>query len=423
MTPARRPAAVTRRALLRGAAAGLAAAAAGATPAAASPPASAAAAPGTAPATPGTAPAGPDAAPAAPGVRGPAGGARRGGPPPVRWRTPLAGIGAFTLRDRIVYAMQGATLRALSAADGAPRWRVPVGPPDDARLLDVAVVAGAERVAATVTRHRPGPSGPTVVGDVFGADGALGYRLDSGRGDLHFFGDTLVRSVRASHSSFHYVEAYGPDGAVRWQTDDLGSAWLSGLPPVAGPAARALLTIEDDAGGTRLALVDTATGAARWSVDGVGQPAPLGLDEGDRLLVPLVPADGRRDRRTRLYWLDPATGAAASSVPVEEFAGQLRCGGTLFVVTYDGAVLALDPASGVARWRAHLDAPPAATALAASGGALLVWADDRVYPLDPASGAARGAPWPGVAAPVCADAAGVYARVGNELVAYAPPTG
>jgi outer membrane protein assembly factor BamB len=62
-------------------------------------------------------------------------------------------------------------------------------------------------------------------------------------------------------------------------------------------------------------------------------------------------------------------------------------GGTLFVGTGFGEVLALDPASGGVRWRTTVAAPVQAAPTLGNGRLLVVSRDDMAYGLDPATGA------------------------------------
>ncbi len=62
-------------------------------------------------------------------------------------------------------------------------------------------------------------------------------------------------------------------------------------------------------------------------------------------------------------------------------------GGTLFVATGFGEVLALDPSSGGIRWRQMLAAPVQAAPTLGGGRLIVVSRDDMAYGLDPQSGA------------------------------------
>jgi outer membrane protein assembly factor BamB len=254
------------------------------------------------------------------------------------WSVPLpvgsdmdANVGPLVHGDT-VFSTQGDELRALAAADGRQRWRLPlgghvydasvrngilvvrVGPLDRGRLLGVEVASGRVRWRYP---PRPGPlswqhlstadGGIVAIGDrgtlmaLNPRDGGVRWsRPSRGRGTPKIFaaaGDRVLRLDRG------VLEAYqAASGRLLWQTAAVHR----------GQDFEANLTVSDEgvvvwdhtSAATAVAAYRLDSGARRWRLGGLREPAVIGVGPAGVAVVSRID----RNRRHQLLLVDPASG-------------------------------------------------------------------------------------------------------------------
>jgi outer membrane protein assembly factor BamB len=231
-----------------------------------------------------------------------------------------------------VYTTEGDELRALAAADGRQRWRLPlggrvydaslragmlvvrVGPLDDGLLLGVEAATGRVRWRYP---PQPGPlswqhlstadGGIAAIGDrgtlvmLDRRDGTVRWsRPSRGRGLPKVFttaGDRVLRLDRGA------LEAYqAATGQLLWRTpgvhrgQDFG-AHLTGRDD-------GVLVWEGSSAATAVAAYRLDTGAQRWRLGGLREPAVIGTGPAGVAVVSRID----RNQRHQLLLVDPASG-------------------------------------------------------------------------------------------------------------------
>jgi outer membrane protein assembly factor BamB len=273
---------------------------------------------------------------------------------------------------------QHSTLRALSLADGSPRWRWPL---EYALVSGLALTAEGLILVATHStdlmrgegalvaldvvgeehwRWAPGVqrvSAPVVGGDVacVTADARALFALDLTTGQ-----ERTKIELEASASlaapvvvdDVAYVPCRGPhllavdmDGKTRWPFDaEASSAWLDKTPVVVGEHLFAVLST-----GAVLAL-HVENGLLAWRVDvgPTGKRLSAPVTDGERLYV------GARDG---LHALDLADGHELWLFPTERRieAASVVAGGVVYATGHDHRLYALDAATGQELWRYEVE--------------------------------------------------------------------
>jgi outer membrane protein assembly factor BamB len=266
-----------------------------------------------------------------------------------RWSVPLpagqdmdANVGPL-VDGEVVYTTQGDELRALAAADGRQRWRLPLGGVVyDASLrggllvvrvgpLDHGHLVGVEAATGRVRWRYPPQPGPLSWQHAATADGAIAVIGERG---------TLIVLDRR-------------DGGVRWSRPSKGR----GLPKIFTSAGDRVLRLD----GGALEAYHTATGRALWRTAGVhrGEDFAATLTVHDDTVVVWDPGSAIRTvdayrpdtgtRRWRLGGLrEPAViGAGPAGVAVVSMIDRNQ----------RHELLLVDAASGRVRWRRGLPGP------------------------------------------------------------------
>jgi outer membrane protein assembly factor BamB len=255
-----------------------------------------------------------------------------------RWSVPLpigaemgANVGPLVEGDT-VYTTQGDELRALAAADGRQRWRLPldghvydaslragvlvvrVGPLDRGRLLGVDPGSGRVRWRYP---PQPGPlswqhastadGGIAAVGDggtlvmLDRRDGAVRWSQPSrGRGMPKVFTTVGDRVLRLDRGALEAYEAAG--GRLLWRSAGVHR----------GHDFEAHLTVRDDgvvvwegsSAATAVAAYRLDTGKRRWRLGGLREPAVIGVGPAGVAVVSRID----RNQRHELLLVDPASG-------------------------------------------------------------------------------------------------------------------
>ena len=241
-----------------------------------------------------------------------------------------ANVGPLVEGDT-VYTTQGDELRALAAADGRQRWRLPldghvydasiaggvlvvrVAPLDRGRLLGVDPATGRIR-----WRYPPGPSalswqhasttdgGIAIIGDrgtlvlLDRRDGTLRWsRPARGRGTPKIFTATGDRVLRLDRGA---LEAYqAATGRLLWRTEGVHR----------GQDFEVNLTVSGDgvvvwhtSAATAVAAYRLDTGERRWRLGGLGEPAVIGVGPAGVAVVSRIDRIQRHD----LLLVDQASG-------------------------------------------------------------------------------------------------------------------
>jgi outer membrane protein assembly factor BamB len=245
-----------------------------------------------------------------------------------------ANVGPLVEGDT-VFSTQGDELRALAAADGRQRWRLPlgghvydasirdgilvvrVGPLDRGRLLGVEVASGRVRWRYP---PRPGPLSWQHLSTADGGIAAIGGRgtlmaLDRrdgnlrwsrpsrGRGTPKIFAAAAERVLRLDRGA---LEAYqAASGRLLWRTAGVhrGLDFEANL-TVSGEG---VVVWDHSSASTAVAAYRLETGARRWRVGGLREPAVIGVGPVGVAVVSSID----RDRRHQLLLVDPASGRVA----------------------------------------------------------------------------------------------------------------
>lgn len=255
-----------------------------------------------------------------------------------RWSVPLpigsdmdANVGPLVEGDTI-YTTQGDELRALAAADGRQRWRLPlggfvydasirggvlvarVGPLDRGRLLGVDPAAGRVRWSyppqpgALSWQHAStADGGIAAIGDrgalvvLNRRDGAVRWSQPSRRrGMPKVFTTAADHVLRLDRGA---LEAYdAATGRPRWRTADVHR----------GQDFEASLTVSDDSvvvwdqssDTTAVAAYRLDTGERRWRLGGLREPAVVGVGPAGVAVVSRID----RGQRHELLLVDPVSG-------------------------------------------------------------------------------------------------------------------
>jgi outer membrane protein assembly factor BamB len=255
-----------------------------------------------------------------------------------RWSVPLpigkemdTNVGPLVNSDT-VYTTQGDELRALTAADGRQRWRLPlggqvydasirdgilvvrVGPLDRGRLLGVDAATGRVR-----WRYPPQPGslswqhaatadgGIAAIGDrgtlvmLDRRDGTVRWsRPSRGRGLPKIFTTAGDRVLRLDLGALEAYQAAG--GRQLWRTPGVHR----------GQDFGAHLTVRDDgvvvweasSAATAVAAYRLDTGKQRWRLGGLREPAVIGVGPAGVAVVSQID----RNQRHELLLVDPASG-------------------------------------------------------------------------------------------------------------------
>jgi outer membrane protein assembly factor BamB len=231
-----------------------------------------------------------------------------------------------------VYTTQGDELRALAAADGRQRWRLPlgghvydasirdgilvvrVGPLDRGRLLGVEAASGRLRWRYP---QRPGPlswqhlsitdGGIAAIGDrgtlvaLHRRDGNLRWsRPSRGRGMPKIFTAAGNRVLRLDGGA---LEAYAAgSGRLLWRTVEVhrGQDFEANL-SVSGDG---VMVWDHSSAATAVAAYRQDSGARRWRLGGLREPAVIGVGPAGVAVVSRID----RNQRHELLLVDPASG-------------------------------------------------------------------------------------------------------------------
>lgn len=257
-------------------------------------------------------------------------------------------------------------------------------------------------------------------------DGGLTAIMPAAIVPVHEIPVTLRLSDPIDPAPAAVIEA--PQGAPTWQVD-LGGAVLAGIEYADGT----VYVATDDG---RVVALDTSNGEQRWEVQtgGAVRARPTATD--NRLLV--HSDDG-------LLWaLERSTGAVLWSSPVSEIpvsrlppsaagsrynhyaSAAVVDGERVFVGGFDGALYALDLATGEKRWAFAATDTIAGTPALADGSLYFGSFDGRVYAVDASDGAERWRHETGgavVSTPLVADGLVLVGSRSYDLLALDAATG
>ncbi len=255
-----------------------------------------------------------------------------------RWSVPLpvgadldANVGPLVDGDT-VFTTEGDELRALAAADGRQRWRLPLGgvvydasirdgilvvragPLDRGQLLGVEAVDGRvrwrypARPAPLSWQHASTADGAIVaIGDrgalvvLDRSDGAVRWsRPPHGRGTPKVFTEAGNRVLRLDRGALEAFDA--ASGRALWRTAGVHR----------GQDFQATLTVNQDgvvvwdqtSTTTAVTAYELDGGARRWQIGGLRAPAVVGVGPAGIALVSQID----RNRRHELLLVDPASG-------------------------------------------------------------------------------------------------------------------
>ena len=255
-----------------------------------------------------------------------------------RWSVPLpvgmemdANVGPLVDGDT-VYTTQGDELRALAAADGQQRWRLPlgghvydasiaggvlvvrVGPLERGRLLGVDPATGRLRWRYPL---RPGPlswqhvstadGGIVTIGDrgtlvmLHRRDGNLRWsRPARGRGTPKIFTAASDRVLRLNHGA---LEAYqAATGRLLWRTAGVhhGLDFEANL----SVSRDGVVVWDHTSAATAVAAYRLDSGERRWRLGGLREPAVIGVGSAGVAVVSQID----RNQRHELLLVDPVSG-------------------------------------------------------------------------------------------------------------------
>ena len=289
--------------------------------------------------------------------------------------------GIAVVDDRVLVPTHGA-MRAFAAADGDSDWTTAL--PDE----------GGDRVGGPGGTHRQIDTAPRVAsGRCFVASLSSVYALGTGAGRPR-----LRIDVASS------VDGLTLLGNTLFVASRLGD-------------------------GEFLTAFDTATGVERWRVP--DRPVPVAADA-DRLLVARRGSPGEPDAdRGRLDARDPADGALLweSDARVPAVAGEptgIALAGDAVYTAREGALVALDAATGDERWREGLAGEPASFGdrIAVRDGVAVVQPDaERAAWYEPSGERRWARPLDGAEHGVSVGANAVYVATRSGLAALDPSTG
>ncbi|HEX6678009.1 MAG TPA: PQQ-binding-like beta-propeller repeat protein [Actinomycetes bacterium] len=287
-----------------------------------------------------------------------------------RWSVPLpvgadldANVGPLVDGDT-VFTTEGDELRALAAADGRQRWRLPLG----GVVYDASIRDGVLVVRA----------GPLDAGQLLGVETASGrvrWRYPAQPAQLSWqHGSTADGGIVAVGAVGALVVLNRQDGAVRWSRRPRGH----GTPKVFTEAGDRVLRLDR---GT-LEAFDAATGRALWRTAGVHRGADFeatltvshgGVVVWDQLsssnLVAAYELDSGVQRWNLGGLREPAVvGVGPAGVAVVSVIDRNR----------RHELLLVDPASGTPRWRRGLPGPLSLDMNPAVDRLALVTGDDVV---------------------------------------------
>jgi outer membrane protein assembly factor BamB len=333
----------------------------------------------------------------------------------LRW-THQTGPNAFITAvggGTVVVAPQYGPLIGLELATGRERWRFLLA---EGQGPESGVIAGDTLFVGT-SFPGEGVVDPPVVYALEVATGRQRWRavLDPGTdlqwaapvvdGGQVLVADTLSHEGSASASHLHALAA--ASGRRRWAADL--HAPTQGFFPL-GPVVAGGLAYLPTASGQLLA-VDTGSGREVWRDDS-GFPVVAGVRDG--LLIALV--------GDRLIGFDAAGGTRRWQTPVATGPGDAWAvlDGDAVLVIAGGELMAVDAATGAARWRAAVG--PAAAQPVAAGERVYVATQDRLVAVDRGSGrevwtSARLRP---STAPVVTSGRVVVATRDGALLGFAP---
>lgn len=255
-----------------------------------------------------------------------------------RWSVPLlvgadldANVGPLVDRDT-VFTTEGDELRALAAADGRQRWRLPLGGVVyDASIRDGILVVragpldrgqllGVEAASGRVRWRYPAQPAPLSWQHAATADGAVAAIGDHGALVLLDRGDGTVRwSRRPRGHSTPKVFTEAGDRVLRLDRGTLeafdagsGRALWRTAGVHRGEDFQATLTVNHgavvvwDQGSINgmVAAYELDGGARRWHLEGLREPAIVGVGPVGVAVVSVID----RNRRHELLLVDPASG-------------------------------------------------------------------------------------------------------------------
>ncbi|MFD3327123.1 PQQ-binding-like beta-propeller repeat protein [Streptomyces sp. NPDC058701] len=305
---------------------------------------------------------------------------------------------------------RGLAAARLDPADGSVLWSVRTGAPAPGAVTD-STPLHADGVVLAVA------PGSELLQALDPATGAERWRRALPGGARVVPAGPYVLVV-AADGKVTALDAAG--GAERWtkRIGGAGSVWWGGpagtVPPVLYAA-----TPDADAGSTRLAEVDPATGAVRWETRTAGRLRPVGVAGGAVYLL-----DNDAGARTGgVVRVDAATRAVHRvrlSVPLYEAEASVGADGTLYAVEGRGGLVAVGPDRE--RWRLETGAGAASRPVAADGRVYLTAQDGRLLAVDAAAGRFAGQTQPRMGAGQAAFSATLPAPVvvGGRVYAAAP---
>jgi outer membrane protein assembly factor BamB len=308
------------------------------------------------------------------------------GSPSIAWRVDAGGAfgNSPVIGQGVVFAASAdGEVRAVSLADGSPRWSVKLHQPVSAspvlvgdlvivgdelgKVHGLAVATGAE--AWNVTTDGAITGSPAAVGGdvIVATQGSHAFRLEAATGHPVWsvdVGGATARSV-ATDGVTAFLGVGGElvaiglgDGRERWRTTVAGSGDV-GTPAIAGGLVYASTGIGGDPADAGVAVLDAATGAIRWRY---ASPAQAGVYtpavSGGRAFV--LGHDGL------LVALDATTGTTLWTTRFESELEALPSvvGDTVYVIGNDGPAAAVDAATGSVRWTVPIAGVPFAPSVA-----------------------------------------------------------
>ncbi len=255
-----------------------------------------------------------------------------------RWSVPLpvgadldANVGPLVDGDT-VFTTEGDELRALAAADGRQRWRLPLGgvvydasvrdgilvvragPLDAGQMLGVEAASGRvrwrypARPAPLSWQHLSTADGGVVAVGAHGAllaldrgDGAVRWsRPSHGRGAPKVFTEAGDRVLRLDGGSLEAFDS--ATGRALWRTAGVhqGEDFSATLTVSQG----GVVVWEQTSAARAVAAYDLDGGARRWRLGGLRGPAVVGVGPAGIAVVSVID----RNRRHELLLVDPASG-------------------------------------------------------------------------------------------------------------------
>ncbi|MEU6482320.1 PQQ-binding-like beta-propeller repeat protein [Streptomyces sp. NPDC047017] len=305
-----------------------------------------------------------------------------------RAAVPQCAYGAGTL-----FCAQSGEVVALAPADGAVRWRRPVGqagaaaPVLSGGLVHVTTADGRQLAALDPASGRTRWS----------------RAVPAGSGWVSAGGTLLLTGGGAAVTGVD-----GASGRTRWShsVPGDGAPLLAAFP--GDPLAYATSTSGDGAW-TRIAALDPGTGAVRWEARLKGSLRPVGAEGGSVYFLGLDPVYGDARSVVRYTAATKAVRRVALPVPRQGPQADVR-DGVVHVLASGGALEAVDAGTGRRLWELETAVSRGSAPVSDAGHVYVTAADGRLLAVDARTGRLLGQTRPRLgdlagtlAAPVVAD--------------------